>query len=47
MKVKEYEFFNIQKEGARTVAHNSSLTVLYVIVLRVSTPQAIIRYLYL
>ena len=47
MKIKEYEFVNIQKEGARTVNHNSTLTVLNVTVLRVSAPHAIIKYLYL
>jgi len=43
MKVKEYEFVNTQKEGARTVNYNSTLTVLNVIVLHVSALQAIVR----
>jgi len=46
MKIKEFEFVNIQEEGARTVNHTSTLTVLNV-VLHVSAPQAVTRYLYL
>jgi hypothetical protein len=47
MKIKENEYVNVQKEAARTVDHNSTWTVLNVIVLHVSALQAIIRYLYL